>query len=193
MKNIITKSSKFNFNEDFDKISLHVNCVNREDMLRMARSLREQLKGFDIVTSEDYQDKTSPLSHGWKVFAWPLKNAKLPALNISLRKKKNPKTHLQDQDIKYIGLRVRCDTKKQMLSVLNNIHKQLVGNKDYIESRIILNSSHDLRAMNNSDTVLEKGHCVYVWLFDGVTLPPLKVDIPKAKKKKVKKGDKKKK
>lgn len=108
--------------------------------------------------------------------------------------KRKPK--LQLKDIAYIGLLVRCDTTKQMLSVLNNIHMQLAGNPDYIESRIILNSSHDLKAVNNSGDVFEKGHCVYVWLFDGVTLPPLKVRIPKSKKKKVKKvkkGDKKKK
>lgn len=109
--------------------------------------------------------------------------------NVMSKRKEN----LIIQDVRFIGLLVRCDTKKQMMKVATNIHKQLVGNEDYIESRIILNTSHDLRAMNNSGDVLEKGHCVYVWLFDGVTLPPLKVDIPKAKKKKVKKGDKKKK
>lgn len=119
--------------------------------------------------------------------------------NKSVKKEEKEMVHskrklaLVLKDIEYIGLRVRCETKKQMLSVLNNIHKQLVGNKDYDESRIILNSSHDLREFNNSGDVFEKGHCVYVWLFDGVTLPPLKVDIPKVKKKKVKKGDKKKK
>lgn len=112
--------------------------------------------------------------------------------NVMSKRKEN----LIIQDVRFIGLLVRCDTKKQMMKVSNNIHNQLKGNKDYVENRIILSTSHDIKEFNDVGTVFEEGHRVYIWLFDGVKLPPLKVKIPKSKKKKakkVKKGDKKKK
>ena len=62
---------------------------------------------------------------------------------------------------------IECSTEEEMLDIKSHIHDQLVGNKDYVDSNIILNGSDDRR---------EDGYAVHLCICDGCEyIPPITI------------------
>ena len=64
-------------------------------------------------------------------------------------------------------VRIETETEDDMLAIKERIHDQLVGNKDYIDSNIVLNGSDDR---------LENDCAVHLYIFDECEyIPPITI------------------
>lgn len=71
-----------------------------------------------------------------------------------------------DKSIKRF-IRIETNTEEEMLAIRDRIHEQLVGNKDYVDSNIVLNGSDDR---------LENGYEIHLYIFnDCEYIPPITI------------------
>lgn len=83
-------------------------------------------------------------------------------------KEKNKMKELMQEARRVI--RISTNSKEEEFKVMENIHKQLVGNQDYIDNRIVLNDS----STRNDGTENE----VHLYIFnDCITRPDIKIFI----------------
>ena len=65
-------------------------------------------------------------------------------------------------------IRINTNSKEEEFKVMENIHKQLMGNEDYVECRIVLNDS----STRNDGTENE----VHIYIFkDSISDPEIKI------------------
>ena len=69
--------------------------------------------------------------------------------------------------IKHIS--IECFSKEEMLKVEEDIHNQLVGLKDYIDTNILLTNTDNINMCNVNEK--EEGFIVHVYFFSQCTLP----------------------
>ena len=75
--------------------------------------------------------------------------------------------NLMSEEVRRL-IRINTNSKEEEFKIMNNIHKQLVGNEDYIENRIVLNDSSTRNDVTENE--------VHLYIFkDSISDPEIKI------------------
>lgn len=67
-------------------------------------------------------------------------------------------------NIEYITIAVKASDEQNMFEIRDKIHNILVGNKDYVDSNIVLSDSDCINGLNNPNDHVDD-NCVFVYIF----------------------------
>lgn len=134
---------------DVKKI-LIIKTSSKEDELSIGTQIHEQLRG-----NQDYIDSNIVLS-----ISQSFTKGTMPDNEVHLWISKDssicPKIKINSIPNRDLTIEVIVNFEEEMLRIKDSIYKQLVGNKDYINSNIILNGSDDRQDENKN------GHMVRI-------------------------------